>query len=170
MDPSVQAGQHRQHQKDHNRAGNCGFIETNANGQANCCRSPQTCGSGQTFDLIAFGNNDGTCTQETDAADHLCAHSHRVAYGKYLIDVLVGNHNQAGAQAHQHICTQTGGAIFHAALQTDHTAQYQCHRNADSYSHHCQFPNFDLSHNAPPLKKIVNGIILDSFIIFNSYL
>ena len=38
-----------------------------------------------------------------------------------LIDKLIGQHNQAGTHAYQHIGTQTGSPVFQTSFQTHET-------------------------------------------------
>ena len=97
--------------------------------------TPQTSGSGQALDLLAAGNENGSCAQKADAVDDLCAETRNVGFyadlcanirprpchhGKF---VQAEQHGQRCTQTHQHICTEARRTAFSFPLQTDAAAE-----------------------------------------------
>ena len=112
-------------------AQNGGLVKPDSDGKSYRGGGPESGCRSQTPDLIAFCHHDGARAQKADAADHLCAHPHRVAGIKHLIDILVCQHNQAGSDADQHIRPQASRSVFHAPLHANDAAQRKGGKNAD---------------------------------------
>ena len=103
MDPIIPQVQEGQYQENGDTAHQCYFIQTYTQGQPYAGGGPKTCGSGKTLDPIVRCNNNGSCTQEADTADHLRTHSYRIPGAVGLIDVLIGHHDDTCTDAYQHI-------------------------------------------------------------------
>lgn len=74
------------------------FVETYTDGQADSCRSPQTCSSRKTVHAGAASYDDRTGPKKTYAGNHLGTYTCRVNAAVYHGGIL--------ASAHAHHCTQ----------------------------------------------------------------
>ena len=137
--PCVQQGER---QIDGNSTHQSNFIKTDAYGKADTGGGPQTCGGGQTFDLVALGDDDGARAEEADAADDLRTHTDRVAGAGGLKNVLIGQHDHTGAEAHQHIGAEASRAVFEPSFHADDTGKYDGDQNADDDLKHRQITKF----------------------------
>ena len=69
------------------------LIKSDAYRQTNTGRSPKSGGGSQSLDLIAFGDNNGTGTKETNAADDLRTHTDGIAGVCGFVNKLVRHHD-----------------------------------------------------------------------------
>ena len=110
-------------------------IKPRADGKAETRARPESGGGGQALDLLAAGNENGSCAQKADAVDDLCAETRNVGFyadlcanirprpchhGKF---VQAEQHSQRRAETDEHIGAETGRTALASALQTDAAAE-----------------------------------------------
>ena len=67
-------------EKYHRECDEHALVKSCADRKAGAGRRPQTSGSGQALDLLAAGNENGSCAQKADAVDDLCAETRNVGF------------------------------------------------------------------------------------------
>ena len=130
-------------EKYHRECDEHALVKSCADRKAGAGRRPQTSGSGQALDLLAAGNENGSCAQKADAVDDLCAETRNVGFyadlcanirprpchhGKF---VQAEQHGQRRAKTDEHIGAETGRTALASALQTDAAAEQ--HRKGEPH-------------------------------------
>ena len=132
VEPSVPHVQEGQNNENYRTADESDFIQSDTQGQTHASGCPEACGSGQTFDAVIGGDNNGTCSKEADATDHLGAHAHRIPGAVDLLDILIGHHDDASTHTNQHVGAQSRRTVFLSALKADNAPQYNGSKKPNS--------------------------------------
>ena len=125
---SLQTQQHKQ------RCGSSQDIPACTTGQTDGCRHPDAGSGGKATHGVLLEDN-GTCSYEAYAADHLCRHARHIktvlrADQRTTETVGRDNHEQRRTQRHQEMGAEACRLVSVFALQSYHTAQQGSYEDA----------------------------------------